>query len=182
MENVRPWCGQPSDRERLKNRKDVYIFYRFRDIAGYLSKVADFDPLHLHLLPSQGVTPAKFRGYLASENQSPRAIVWCCLCDPVFFFVLVELLLVADRHRQTDIHRQTNGHRPMASTVHVQHRAVKIKQRKRNRFFSISCIYRGKSSLFSSHNQVTLLPILMQTYCDVPVLCLRIQTKEFKSA
>ena len=27
----------------------VYLVYRFRDIAGYLSKVADFDPPHLHL-------------------------------------------------------------------------------------------------------------------------------------
>ena len=26
------------------NRNHVSIFYRFRDIAGYLSKVADFDP------------------------------------------------------------------------------------------------------------------------------------------
>jgi len=25
--------------------------YRFRDIAGYLWKVADFDPPHLHLVP-----------------------------------------------------------------------------------------------------------------------------------
>ena len=31
------------------NRNNVFIFYRFRDIAGYLSKVADFDPHHLHL-------------------------------------------------------------------------------------------------------------------------------------
>ena len=30
----------------------VSIFYRFRDIAGYLSKVADFDPPHLHSAPS----------------------------------------------------------------------------------------------------------------------------------
>jgi len=29
-------------------------FYRFRDIAGYLSKVADFDPPHLHSAPSYG--------------------------------------------------------------------------------------------------------------------------------
>jgi len=29
----------------------VSIFYRFRDIAGYLSKVDDFDPPHLHLAP-----------------------------------------------------------------------------------------------------------------------------------
>ena len=31
------------------NRNYVSIFYRFR--AGYLSKVADFDPPHLHLVP-----------------------------------------------------------------------------------------------------------------------------------
>jgi len=30
----------------------VSILYRFRDIAGYLSKVADFDPPHLRLAPS----------------------------------------------------------------------------------------------------------------------------------
>jgi len=29
----------------------VSIFYCFRDIADYLSKVADFDPPHLHLAP-----------------------------------------------------------------------------------------------------------------------------------
>jgi len=34
------------------NRKYVSMFYRFRDIAGYLSKVADFDPPHLHSAPS----------------------------------------------------------------------------------------------------------------------------------
>ena len=28
------------------------FFYHFRDIAGYLSKVADFDPPHLHSAPS----------------------------------------------------------------------------------------------------------------------------------
>ena len=40
------------------------IFYRFQDIAGYLSKVADFDPPHLYLAPPQAVTPVKFRGDL----------------------------------------------------------------------------------------------------------------------
>jgi len=39
----------------------VSILYRFRDIAGYWSKVADFDPPHLHSAPSQGVTPVEFR-------------------------------------------------------------------------------------------------------------------------
>jgi len=46
------------------NRNYVPVFYRFRDIAGYLSKVADFDPPHLHSAPSYGVTPVEFRGDL----------------------------------------------------------------------------------------------------------------------
>jgi len=28
-----------------------FSIYRFRDIAGYMSKVADFDPPHLYLAP-----------------------------------------------------------------------------------------------------------------------------------
>jgi len=35
----------------LTNRNHVSILYRFRDIAGYLSKVADFVPPYLHLAP-----------------------------------------------------------------------------------------------------------------------------------
>jgi len=34
------------------NRKYVSILYRFRDKAGYSSKVADFDPPHPHSAPS----------------------------------------------------------------------------------------------------------------------------------
>jgi len=37
------------------NRNHASFVYRFRDIAGYLSKVADFDPPHLHLAPLKGV-------------------------------------------------------------------------------------------------------------------------------
>jgi len=36
------------------NRNHASILYRFRDIAGYLSNVADFDPPHLHLGPRRG--------------------------------------------------------------------------------------------------------------------------------
>jgi len=38
------------------SRNHVAILYRFRDIASYLSKVADFNPPHLHLAPQLGVT------------------------------------------------------------------------------------------------------------------------------
>ena len=43
------------------NRNHASIFYRFWDIAGYLSKFADFDPVHLHLAPPY---PVEFRGDL----------------------------------------------------------------------------------------------------------------------
>jgi len=43
------------------NRNHASILYCFRDIAGYLSKVADFEPPHLHLGPRQGVIPVEFR-------------------------------------------------------------------------------------------------------------------------
>ena len=60
---------------------------RFWDIAGYLSKVTDFDPPHLHLasLPIR-VAPVKFRGDLWRQKTRlpPCAIMWFCLCDPVF--------------------------------------------------------------------------------------------------
>ena len=42
------------------NRNFLSIFYRFRDIACYLWKVANFDTPHLHLVPPQGVTRSNF--------------------------------------------------------------------------------------------------------------------------
>ena len=48
-------CHHSIERIRLPidfNRNYVSILYRFRDIAGYCSKVADFDPPHLHLASS----------------------------------------------------------------------------------------------------------------------------------
>ena len=97
------------------NRNYVSIFYRFRDIAGYLSKVADFDPPHLHLAPRQGVTPVEFRGDL--WHQKTRVfggIVCCCLCDLTF----------SRFSRTPNCDGQTDRHRAMASTADAQHRAV----------------------------------------------------------
>ena len=79
--------------------------YRFRDIAGYLSKVADFDPPHLHSAPSLGVTPVEFRGDI--WHQKTRVLVWCCLCDPTFS--RFSRTPTCDRQTDTDRqrHRQT---------------------------------------------------------------------------
>ena len=43
------------------NRNCASILYRVRDIASYLSKVADFNPPHLHLAP-------------------PQYMLWPCVC------------------------------------------------------------------------------------------------------
>jgi len=101
----------------------VSILYRFRDIAGYLSKVADFDPPRLHLSPPQLVIPVEFRGDL--WHQKTRVPVLSCgvICVILCLPVSVEHRLVADG--QTD--RQTDGHRLMASTAYAWHRAVKTK-------------------------------------------------------
>ena len=85
------------------------VFYRFRDIAGYLSKVADFDPPHLNLAPPQGVTPVEFRGDLWLQKTRVPGLSCGVVCVILRLAVLVELRLVTDR--------QTDRHRSMASTA-----------------------------------------------------------------
>jgi len=80
------------------------MFYHFRDIASYLSKVADFDPPHLHLAPPYGVTPVEFRGDLWLQKTRVPGVSCGVVCVILCFAVLVEHRLVTDghRHRQTD--------------------------------------------------------------------------------
>ena len=85
------------------------ILYRFRDIAGYLSKVADFDPPHLYLAPPYGMTPAEFRADLWRQKTRLPGLSCDIVCVILCLAVLVELRLVTDG--------QTDGHRAMASTA-----------------------------------------------------------------
>jgi len=89
----------------------VSILYRFRDRAGYLSKVADFDPPHLHSAPShsQGVIPVEFRGDIWHQKTRVPGLSRGVVCVILCLAVLVELRLVTDRHR--------HGHMSMASTA-----------------------------------------------------------------
>jgi len=84
----------------------VSILYRFRDIpvAGYLSKVADFDPPHLPSAPLWGATPFEFRGDL--WRQKTRVPGWCCFCDPVFS----RFSRTPTCDRRTDTDRRTQAH------------------------------------------------------------------------
>ena len=76
----RSWAMSPFDRAHTTSYSTLIetmcLSFTVSDIASYLSKVTDFDPLHLHLVPP--------RRCLASENYSPWPIVWCFLCDPTF--------------------------------------------------------------------------------------------------
>jgi len=78
------------------------IFRRFRDIAGYLSKVADFDPPHLHLAPLQGVTAVEFRGDLWRQKTRVRGLSCGVVLVILCLAVLVEFRLVTDTDKQTD--------------------------------------------------------------------------------
>jgi len=61
------------------NRNHASILYRFWDIAGYLSKVADFDPPLLHLAPSQGWSRWNFAeifGFRKLESLNYRVVLF----------------------------------------------------------------------------------------------------------
>ena len=75
------------------------IFYRFRDIADYLSKVADFDPPHLHLAPL-----VEFREDLWLQKTRVPGLSCDVVCVILRLAVLVEFRLVTDRRtdRRTD--------------------------------------------------------------------------------
>ena len=83
------------------------ILYRFRDVAGYLWKVADFDPPHLHLVP-RGVTPVEFRGDLWRQKTRLPGLSCGVVSVILRFAVLIEHRLVTDTDTDTD--RRTQGH------------------------------------------------------------------------
>ena len=88
--------------------------------------------------PRRGDPGGISRRSLASENQSPWGIVWCCLRDTTFS--RFSRTPTCDRHK----HRQTDRHTPMASTADAQHRAVKTyhlanNTTRQHRNFSLCC-------------------------------------------
>ena len=90
------------------------IFYRFRDIAGYSSKVADFGPAPPAFGAPVGVTPVEFRGDLWHQKTRVPGVSGGVVYVILRFAVLVGHRLVTDTDTDTDRHRQTDGHRPMA--------------------------------------------------------------------
>ena len=82
-------------------RNRASVLYRFRDIAGYLWKVADFDTPHLHLAPPSGATPVEFRGDLWRQKTRVPGLSCGVVCVILRLAFLVELRLVTDG--RTDI-------------------------------------------------------------------------------
>ena len=62
-----------------------------------MSKVADFDPPHLHSAPSYWVTPVEFRGDLWHQKTRVPGLSCGVLCVILRLAVLVQLRLVTDR-------------------------------------------------------------------------------------
>jgi len=78
-------------------------------MAGYLSKVADFDPPHLYMAPPKGVAPVEFRGDLWRQKTRVPGLSCGVICVILRLAILVELRLVTDG--------RTDRHRAMANTA-----------------------------------------------------------------
>jgi len=89
------------------NRNHVSVFYRFRyrpkGIAGYLSKVDDFYPPHLHLAfwRLAGGDPVEFRGDLWHQKTRVPELSCGVVCVILRLAVLVEHRLYSDRRTDT---------------------------------------------------------------------------------
>ena len=114
MGNSRSSAMSPFDRAQTTSYSTlietcIYLDH-FRDIASYLSKVANFDPPHLHLAPLQGVILVEFRGDLWHPKTRVPGLSCSVVCVILLLAVLVELRLVMDRQTDGQTDRQTQGH------------------------------------------------------------------------
>jgi len=73
------------------------ISYHVRDLASYLSKVADFIPPHLYLAPPEGVNPVEFLGDRWAEKTRVLGLSSGVVCVSLHLAVLVQFRLVTDR-------------------------------------------------------------------------------------
>jgi len=76
---------------------------RFRVVASYLSKVANFNLPHLYLAPPLGMTPFEFCRPLRHQNTRPHSVSYGVICVILRLVVSVEHRLVTDRQRDTGL-------------------------------------------------------------------------------
>jgi len=81
------------------------ILHRFRGIANYLLKFANFSLPQLHLLLPLGLTPFKFNKDRGNQRTTVPGLSCGIVCVILHLAILVELRLVTDtQHRQTQSH------------------------------------------------------------------------------
>jgi len=80
------------------NRNHVFILYLFRDITGYLSKVADFDPPTCMWRPHRGWPRSNFTDLWRQKTRVP-GISCGVVCVILRLAILVEHRLVTDKDR-----------------------------------------------------------------------------------
>ena len=85
-------------------RKYASILYRFRVIASYLLKDANFNLLHLHLTPPLGVIPFEFRRDLWRQKTKVRGLSYGIAC-----VILCLAVLIQQRHVTTDERTHNDG-------------------------------------------------------------------------
>ena len=105
----RSWTMPPFDRAHTTFYSTLIetmclIFYRFRDIAGYLSKVADFHHPTCIRRPRREWPRWNFAEIFGTRKLDSMGVSCGVVCVILRFAVLVEHQLVTDRHR----HRQTD--------------------------------------------------------------------------
>ena len=87
------------------NRNHASILYRFEIQPVICRKSTILTHPTCIWRPVGGDPGGISRRSLASENQSPWAIVWCCLCDPTFSRFSRTLTCVGRTDRRTDTTR-----------------------------------------------------------------------------
>ena len=136
--------------------------YRFRHIASYLSKVADFILLHLHLAPPLGVTPVEFRRDLWHQKTTVPGLSCGFICVILCLAVFIRTP-TCDRHR----HRQTQGHS-------IYRASITLRGKNEKKIIvglmiiiivitttSLSVIF--QSAIFQARNSTTALSVIFQS-------------------
>ena len=107
---LRSWAMPPFDRAHTTSYSTLietirlYFFCRFRDIAGYLSKFADFDPPTCTWRPRRGWSRSNFAEIFGVRKLESRCYRVGLFLDPTF----------SRFSRTPTCDRQTHRHRPIA--------------------------------------------------------------------
>ena len=91
------------------NRNHASILYHCQDISGYLSKVVDFNPPHLHLAPPVGGDHGQISGDLWRRKSRVTGLSCGVVCVILRLALLVQLRLVTDTDTDTDGQTQAHG-------------------------------------------------------------------------